>query len=245
MLGKCYSNTTVSAGKCDPKTGNCSGATNCKNDGDCGKPTCKQSSPTLCQQSPWCNLGKCTSIPKYVPNTICSATTGQCGNTSTTCTKAADCGKPTCTSLFGACEQKEWLCTSGKCSQTSKVLNNAKCDAASGKCQATSGCTKDADCGKPLCMQLLNACHQTLFKCVAGQCLTQILTFPKGKCDSSTGKCSGQTTCNKNSDCGNPTCVMQNKICYQLLPTCTGGKCFTQASTSTTKKCDVFTGLCK
>jgi len=122
---------------------------------------------------------------------------------------------------------------------------NAKCDTTTGKCKATSGCSKDADCGKPMCLNLLNSCHQTLHKCVYSQCMTQIVTIPKGKCDSSTGKCSGTATCKKNTDCGNPTCLVNNNVCYQLLPTCTGGKCFTNASASPNKKCNVFTGLCK
>jgi len=79
--------TKCGDGKCDPQTGesfcncevDCPKPTQCKVDGDCGKPSCSNSGTTCLQVTPRCSGGKCASPSgRKVPNQKCDTSTGLC-----------------------------------------------------------------------------------------------------------------------------------------------------------------------
>ena len=245
LSGTCSTTSKyVSGGKCDSTTGKCTASPKCTKNADCGKSTCTQLG-TLCQQTdPVCQSGACTSAVKLVNNGTCSSATGKC-TASSGCKKDADCGKPSCMQLGTMCHQTTPSCTGGACVNKISSMANSKCDTSTGKCGASPKCTKDADCGKPTCMQLGTLCHQTSPWCLAGQCLTKTQAIPKGKCDMTKGTCVGSTACKKDVDCGNPSCLQVSTNCVQMYPTCLSGNCSVKTSTLANKKCSIVTGMCK
>ena len=189
LAGSCITQSkSVANAKCDTSSGACKATTGCKTNADCGKPSCLQAG-SICQQStPSCLSGTCTIQIGVAPGAKCDSASGLCKTSSVKCKKDTDCGKSSCIQVTSFCHQTNPKCLSGACTAQTQILPNAKCDTSKGSC-LSSGCTKDADCGKPQCIQAGTSCAQLIPRCQSGACAALTKIVANAKCNAATGLC--------------------------------------------------------
>lgn len=168
-------------------------------------------------------------------------------------------GKPVapCKSLCD-CTQGQ-ICNGGKCINDkvpSYCCTNPGCPAGQlctfpdllkkGICRK---CTKDADCGKPGCSEVMPDCLQRSLQCdvATSNCRLITATIKDATCDSATGLCKVRPKCKKDTDCGKKTCKALGSDCVQLTPQCNAaiGVCSLASGIIKNATCDSAAGLCK
>ena len=215
----------------------------CRSNSDC-KPSCRQQGSTCTQVSASCRFGSCSAgRPQTFSGRTCNTTSGVCE--AKKCSKASDCGKPTCRQFLRDCRQSTPRCSNGACgTPTTTTVRTATCDSSTGLCKKSTTCRRDSDCkGTTTCKQSGGNCVLSGPRCSTGVCSTGSRTYSNQTC--ANNKCS-PTTCRSNSDCKGSSCRQLGSTCYLSAATCRSGTCRTGLPRPVrNKRCDTATGTCK
>ena len=201
----------------------------CKQDSDCGNPTCKQSGSTCTQSTPRCDprTGVCATAGSSIVGT-CNSATGRCDQ-AVRCTRNCDCPQGLYCSpgpLGGTCRKGPtpvYCCDKPGCPSKAKCIDkNNRGGVCPLVCKTPCDCAAGQDCVNTKCITGTKPiyCCDNKQQCPAGAACKD-KTGKAGTCPNQTRKCSSPCDCVQGEGCVNGVCAKTSTPTY----CCSNGAC--------------------
>lgn len=194
----------------DGRAGTCPTQSQCSQDADCGKLSCRNSGNDCVVSTPFCDKQQCTSLSKTTTNAICDTATATCKPRPQGCNNHCDCQQ----GYFcyqNACQRGSYAlycCENPGCPQTAYCVTRAgQTEFCPVPCTSLCDCPTGQDCVGGKCAQSSNPayCCDNPQQCPSGS-VCKDKTGKSGTCPTQPRPCKSVCDCVQGESCTNGSC---------------------------------------